>query len=64
MGYFSGVELTSEDPLLLLVAPALHVHPANETVLRHLSPEVPWQLAAVDEHWREQCRVVLRKRAE
>jgi hypothetical protein len=62
-GYFPGVELADEAPLLCLVAPALHVHPANETVLRHLAAEVPWELIAVDEHWREQCRVVLRKRA-
>lgn len=62
-GYFPGVELAPEDPLLVLVAPALHVHPANETVLRHFADEVPWELVAVDEHWREQCRVVLRKRS-
>lgn len=62
-GYFPGVELAAEDPLLVLVAPALHVHPANETVLRHFAHEIPWELIAVDEHWREECRVVLRKRA-
>lgn len=63
-GYFPGIELSAEDPLLMLVAPALHIHPANESVLRHLSPQVPWEVVAVDEHWREQCRVVLRKRAD
>lgn len=62
-GYFPGVELSGEDPLLLLVAPALHIHPANETVLRYFAPEVPWELVALDEHWRKQCRVVLRKRS-
>lgn len=62
-GYFPGVELAADDPLLVLVAPALHIHPANESVLSHLSPEVPWQLIAVDERWREHCRVMLRKRA-
>ncbi|MGA8162399.1 MAG: hypothetical protein WA374_13765 [Acidobacteriaceae bacterium] len=62
-GYFPGVELSAEDPLLLLVAPALHIHPSNETVLRHLSPEIPWQFLAVDERWRTDCRVVLRKHA-
>jgi hypothetical protein len=62
-GYFPGVELAPDDPLLCLVAPALHIHPANETVLRHFSADVPWELIAVDEHWREQCRVVLRKRS-
>lgn len=60
-GYFRGVELSGDDPLLMLVAPALHIHPANETVLRCLAPQVPWELIALDEHWREQCRVVLRK---
>jgi hypothetical protein len=62
-GYFPGLEVSAEDPLLVLVAPALHLHPANEAVLRHFSPEIPWQMAAVDERWRQQCRVVLRKRA-
>lgn len=60
-GYFTGQELSTDDPLLLLVAPALHIHPANETVLRHFAPAVPWELVALDERWREQCRVVLRK---
>ncbi|HZZ40008.1 MAG TPA: hypothetical protein VFE06_12815 [Acidobacteriaceae bacterium] len=60
-GYFPGIELSLQDPLLLLVAPALHIHPANETTLRHLLPGVPWQYLAVDEHWRTDCRVLLRK---
>lgn len=61
-GYFPGVELSGDDPLLLLVAPALHIHPANETVLRFFAAEVPWELVGLDEHWRRQCRVMLRKR--
>ncbi|HEY1501005.1 MAG TPA: hypothetical protein VGF88_15615 [Acidobacteriaceae bacterium] len=65
-GYFpglqrSGVELSPEDPLLTCVAPALHIHPANETVFRAFAPTVPWELIAVDEHWRNDCRVLLRK---
>ncbi|HEX4068015.1 MAG TPA: hypothetical protein VHZ09_18490 [Acidobacteriaceae bacterium] len=63
LGYFPGVQLSPEDPLLCLVAPALHIHPANETVLRHFAPTVPWELIAVDEHWRQNCRVILRKRS-
>jgi hypothetical protein len=63
MGYFPGQHLTREDPLLLLAAPALRVHPAVEVVLRHLSPRVPWQLIAVDERWRKDVRVVWRKRS-
>ena len=62
LGYFPGKELSRQDPLLYLVAPALHIHPANETVLRHFCQAVPWQLIGLDERWREDCRVVLRKR--
>jgi hypothetical protein len=62
-GYFPGIELAADDPMLVLVAPALHIHPANESVLSHLSAAVPWQLIGIDERWREQCRVMLRKRA-
>ncbi|MFC6645408.1 hypothetical protein ACFQBQ_07380 [Granulicella cerasi] len=60
-GYFADAELSAADPRLYLVAPALHIHPATETVLRYLSPAVEWQLLAVDERWREQVRVVWRR---
>jgi hypothetical protein len=60
-GYFRGVELSPLPPRLYLVAPALHIHPATETVLRYLSPAVEWNLLALDERWRQQIRVVWRK---
>lgn len=63
-GYFSGITLSPAAPLLLLVSPALHIHPATETVLRYVSPEVDWELVAIDEHWREEVKVVFRKRAQ
>src|SRR5579884_2382919 len=63
-GYFPGVELSDRPPLLMLVAPALRIHPANETILRHLKPEVEWTLIALDEHWRQHLRVIFRKRRE
>jgi hypothetical protein len=62
-GYFPGRELSAERPLLLLVAPALHVHPATDTLLRYISPEIEWALAGIDERWREGVRVVFRKRS-
>ena len=61
--YFPGIELAPGAPLLILVAPALHIHPATDALLRFLAPEVEWTLAAIDERWREQVRVVFRKRA-
>ena len=63
-GYFPGVELSSDPPMLMLVAPALRIHPANETVLRYFKPEVGWSLIALDEHWRQRRRVIFRKRSE
>ncbi|HWZ84241.1 MAG TPA: hypothetical protein VNW47_16555 [Terriglobales bacterium] len=62
-GYFPGIDLSSRKPLLLLVAPAFHVHPATDAVLRYLSPEIEWELFGIDEHWREGVRAVFRKRA-
>jgi hypothetical protein len=63
-GYFEGRELSSEKPLLFLVAPALHVHPSTDTLLRYLSPEIDWEFVGIDERWREGVKVVFRKRPE
>jgi len=60
-GYFAGAEVSAAAPRLLLAAPALRIHPANEPVLRYLSPEVEWELVAVAEHWRRELKVVFRK---
>ena len=61
-GYFPGRELSADKPLLFLVAPALHVHPATDTLLHYISPEVDWVLLGIDERWRDGVRVVFRKR--
>lgn len=61
-GYFPGREISPQKPLLLLVAPALHVHPTTDTILRYLSPEIDWEVLGIDEHWREEIKVVFRKR--
>jgi hypothetical protein len=60
-GYFPGVRLSPTAPKLYLVAPALRIHPATETVLRYLSPRVEWELVALNERWREEVKVVWRK---
>ena len=63
-GYFPDRELSPEKPLLYLVAPALHIHPATDTLLRYISPEIEWEFAGIDERWREGVKVVFRKRPE
>jgi hypothetical protein len=60
-GYFGGRELSPQSPLLFLVAPALHVHPATDTILRYISPEIEWAFVGIDERWREGVKVVFRK---
>jgi hypothetical protein len=61
-GYFPGREISPQKPLLMLVTPALHVHPTTDTILRYLSPEIDWEVLGIDEHWREGIRVVFRKK--
>lgn len=39
-GYFPGPERCPNKPLLFLVAPALHVHPATDTLLHYISPAI------------------------
>jgi hypothetical protein len=62
-GYFAAEEISQHPPKLLLIAPALRIHPSNEVVLRYLSPKVDWELIAVSEHWRRDLKTVFRKRA-
>jgi hypothetical protein len=62
-GYFAGAEVSPLEPRLLLAAPALRIHPANEPVLRYFSPQVEWELIALTEHWRRELKVVFRKRS-
>ena len=61
-GYYGGRELSPAPPLLYLVAPALHVHPATDTLLRYMAPEIECTLVGVHESWREGVRVIFRKR--
>lgn len=61
-GYFPGRQLSSQKPLLLLVAPALHVHPTTDTILRYLRPEVDWEVVGIAENWREEIKVIFRKK--
>jgi len=61
-GYFPGAEISALPPRMVLAAPALRIHPANEIVLRYLSPEVDWELIALGEDWRRELKVIFRKR--
>jgi hypothetical protein len=61
-GYLEGRELSADKPLRFLVAPALHMHPARDTLLRYISPETEWEFVRIDQRWREGVKVAFRKR--
>jgi len=63
-GYFAGAELSDKPPLLMLVAPALRIHPTTDRLLRYFAPEVDWELIAVNEDWRGGVKTVFRKKPE
>ena len=46
-GYFAEQESSAEPPLLFLVAPALHVHPATDILLSYISPGSPGNSSAL-----------------
>jgi hypothetical protein len=60
--YFNGRTLAPDPPQLVLVAPALRVHPTTDKLLKYLSPKIDFVLLGVDERWRDGVRVVFRKR--
>jgi len=62
-GYFPDAEVSELPPRMLLAAPALRIHPANLPVLRYFSPEVEWELIALSEQWRNELKIVFRKRS-
>jgi hypothetical protein len=59
-GYFPGRELLPEAPRLLLIAPALNVHPSNDVVLRYFSPQIPVERIGVGLEWRKELKVMTR----
>ncbi len=59
-GYFPGRELRRDAPRLMLVAPALQFHPANEVVLRYFDPSIEVARIGVGLEWRKRVKVMFR----
>jgi hypothetical protein len=59
-GYFPGIPLLHSAPRLILVAPALDFHPANETVLQYFSQEILVERIGIGIEWRQELRVMFR----
>jgi hypothetical protein len=60
-GYFDRIKLSAEPPRIFLVAPALRFHPATDTLLGFLRPEIEVTRVGVQENWRSGLRVSLRQ---
>ena len=60
-GYFPGLELHPDPPLVYLVAPALRFHPSTDVLLRYLKPEMEIIRVGLVESWRRGLRVVMRQ---
>jgi len=60
-GYFAGVEFDPKPPLIWLVAPGLHFHPATATLVRYFSPEIQVSRIGLNENWRRGLKVIFRQ---
>jgi hypothetical protein len=59
-GYFADVTLDPKPPLVWLAAPALRYHPATDTLLKYLSPEICVTRIGLNENWRRGLKVMFR----
>lgn len=60
-GYFPGITISPEPPLLLLVAPSLQFHPAAEILARYLTSDIEICRIGVSQNWRRGLIVVSRQ---
>jgi hypothetical protein len=60
-GYFSGIEIDPQPPLVWLVAPGLRFHSATDTLLKYLSPEIHVTRIGLAENWRRGLKIVFRQ---
>lgn len=60
-GYFPGLNISSQPPLLFVVAPSLQFHPAGDVLARYLVRDIEICRVGLNENWRRGLRVVLRQ---
>lgn len=60
-GYFPGIELAAEPPLVYLVSPAFRFHSTTHRMMRHLSPEVEVVQVGINNQWRRGVKVLFRR---
>jgi hypothetical protein len=60
-GYFNGLELSKDPPLLYLVCPAFRFHSSTQTVLRYFDPSIEIIQVGLNDQWREGPKVLFRR---
>jgi len=60
-GYFAGIELSDESPMLYLVAPLFRFHRTLETVARWIDRRAQVFRIGITENWRAGIKVLLRE---
>jgi len=60
-GYFAGLQLSPEPPLVWLVAPGLQFHSSTEILLKYLSTEIQVTRIGLNESWRKGLKIVFRQ---
>lgn len=63
-GYFPGVELSPEPPLLYLVSPAFRFHSTTHRIIDYLVPAVEVIQVGINQSWRRGIKVLFRRRLE
>jgi hypothetical protein len=61
-GYFRGLQLADEPPLLYLVAPLFRFHATTKLLAGRVSSQVPIYRISINDDWRSELRVLLQER--
>lgn len=62
-GYFPGLYLSAEPPLLYLVSPAFRFHSTSDRLIRYMSPQIEVVKVGVNQQWRGGVEVLFRRGA-
>jgi len=62
-GYFSGVKVGPQSPVVLLVCPSFRFHSTTEGILKYFPREIEVIKVGINENWREGIQVLYRRRA-
>jgi hypothetical protein len=61
-GYFPGVRVSTELPLLYFVCPQFRYHSSFPQIVRQIDPAVPMIQVGINENWKSSVQVVLKRR--